>query len=117
MYTLPTDIDECSILSLCDQLCVNTIGSFHCDCAEGYQLFATFFCQGTELKILKLGIINDFTCQQISMSVDHQTIITATLVNLPQLNVSIVREDMNVCVTNTLVTDYPLLAQLVKVSM
>ena len=28
---------------------MNTIGSFHCDCAEGYQLFATFFCQGTEL--------------------------------------------------------------------
>ena len=50
VYTLPTDIDECSILSLCDQLCVNTIGSFHCDCAEGYQLFATFFCQGTEFK-------------------------------------------------------------------
>ena len=48
-YSLPTDIDECSILSLCGQLCVNTIGSFHCDCAEGYQLFATFFCQGTEL--------------------------------------------------------------------
>ena len=44
------------------------------------------------------------TFQQISMNVDHQKIITATLVNLHQLNVSMLREAMNVCVTNTLVT-------------
>ena len=56
------------------------------------------------------------TFQQISMSVDHQTIITATLVNLHQLNVSMLREAMNVCVTNTLVTHYLQVAQLVKVT-
>ena len=95
---------------------MNTIGSFHCGCAEGYQLFATFFCQGTELYIFcGVFMILLITFQQISMSVDHQTIITATLVNLHQLNVSIVREAMDVCVTNTLVTHYLQTAQLVKV--
>ena len=76
-----------------------------------------FSAKALSYNILKLGINNDFTCQQISMSVDHQTIITATLVNLHLLNVSILREAMNVCVTNTLVIHYPLLAQPVKVSM
>ena len=31
---------------------MNTIGSFYCDCAEGYQLFGTYLCQGTELYII-----------------------------------------------------------------
>ena len=96
---------------------MNTIGSFQCDCAEGYQLFATFFCQGTELYIFcGVFMIPLITFQQISMSVDHQMIITATLVNLHQLNVSMLREAMNVCVTNTLVTHYLQTAQLVKVT-
>ena len=31
------DIDECSESeSFCDQICVNTIGGFKCDCARGY---------------------------------------------------------------------------------
>lgn len=35
-----SDIDECSDRVLAchglDEICVNTEGSFHCDCAEGY---------------------------------------------------------------------------------
>ena len=34
-----TDIDECSEgISGCSQLCSNTIGSYNCNCQNGYQL-------------------------------------------------------------------------------
>ena len=33
------DVDECSLgISGCDQICVNTPGSYHCDCTAGYTL-------------------------------------------------------------------------------
>ena len=32
-----TDIDECTLnIDDCDQLCVNDIGSYHCECHTGY---------------------------------------------------------------------------------
>ena len=35
---LHTDIDECSEgISGCSQLCINTIGSYSCNCQSGYQ--------------------------------------------------------------------------------
>ena len=43
------DVDECEVLSpngFCSQVCVDTEGSFHCDCMEGYQLFRSFLCTG-----------------------------------------------------------------------
>ncbi|KAG7667113.1 putative Vacuolar-sorting receptor 7 [Nannochloris sp. 'desiccata'] len=34
-----TDVDECSLgISGCDQICINTPGSYHCDCNAGYTL-------------------------------------------------------------------------------
>ena len=45
------DVDECSLFStngFCDQVCVNTYGSHHCDCFKGYQLFRSSFCIGTD---------------------------------------------------------------------
>lgn len=34
-----TDIDECQIFpDLCDQYCINTDGSYICDCKIGYEL-------------------------------------------------------------------------------
>jgi len=34
-----TDIDECSLgISGCDQICINTPGSYHCECNSGYTL-------------------------------------------------------------------------------
>ena len=44
-----TDIDECSIIlpnGLCRHSCSNTVGSYHCDCREGYELFGIYFCRG-----------------------------------------------------------------------
>ena len=38
--TVPTiDINECGAnMTDCDQVCVNTNGSYHCDCNNGYTL-------------------------------------------------------------------------------
>ena len=33
-----TDINECANNGTCDQICINTIGSFVCECNLGYQL-------------------------------------------------------------------------------
>ena len=33
-----TDINECENNSTCDHRCINTIGSFICECNTGYQL-------------------------------------------------------------------------------
>ena len=45
-----SDIDECEIILTCRQLCVNTFGSYHCDCFEGYRLVSRTFCQGKSKK-------------------------------------------------------------------
>jgi len=34
-----TDVDECvEIFGVCDQICSNVIGSYHCNCTEGFTL-------------------------------------------------------------------------------
>ena len=35
-YFLITDVDECTIPGACSQICVNTEGSFKCECIAGY---------------------------------------------------------------------------------
>ena len=47
MYFL-SDIDECALnATLCEQLCINTDGSYTCACNEGHQLIeGTNQCQG-----------------------------------------------------------------------
>ena len=34
------DVDECQDSASCDQLCINTVGSFKCECKDGYTAFA-----------------------------------------------------------------------------
>ena len=43
------DINECQYDNgKCDQICVNEIGSYHCDCRTGYKLDKNEFnCQST----------------------------------------------------------------------
>jgi len=39
MMMMVADVDECSLNNGgCDQLCVNTVGSYHCMCRSHYQL-------------------------------------------------------------------------------
>lgn len=38
---LPADIDECLEYGTCPQACMNTKGSYHCDCAQGYRKVGT----------------------------------------------------------------------------
>lgn len=41
------DIDECTIPPYCHQRCVNTPGSFYCQCSPGFQLAANnYTCVG-----------------------------------------------------------------------
>lgn len=37
-YHICEDINECLIDRPCSQTCINTAGSYHCYCVEGYQL-------------------------------------------------------------------------------
>ena len=38
-YLRVNDINECRTnIHLCEQTCVNTLGSFRCDCKQGYRL-------------------------------------------------------------------------------
>lgn len=38
---LSADIDECAVIGTCetDRVCVNTVGSFRCECLPGYRTF------------------------------------------------------------------------------
>ena len=43
-----TDIDECiEGDEHCNQICVNTLGSYYCNCEPGYQLVNDTKCEGT----------------------------------------------------------------------
>ena len=37
-YNTIVDIDECDRFSPCDQVCINSVGSFMCSCESGYEL-------------------------------------------------------------------------------
>ena len=52
-YVVP-DIDECALdTDGCEQGCINTPGSFQCDCSEGYLLNANgFTCDGGNIILL-----------------------------------------------------------------
>ena len=40
-FMVDADVDECAIgRDLCDQVCINTVGSYSCACNDGYELAA-----------------------------------------------------------------------------
>ena len=37
LLVISLDVDECALnMDDCDQLCVNDLGSYHCECYNGY---------------------------------------------------------------------------------
>ena len=45
---MDADIDECEGGSHdCSQICVNTPGSYYCNCQRGFQLVSDTECEGT----------------------------------------------------------------------
>lgn len=47
-----TDIDECSDgVDLCEQHCVNTNGSYFCECSDGDVLHDGFNCRGKSMTV------------------------------------------------------------------
>ena len=46
-----TDFHECEIDNGgCDQICINTVGDFHCNCSEGFILNDDgFTCDGEDI--------------------------------------------------------------------
>ena len=63
-----TDIDECQTESRCQHVCLNSIGSFHCTCPNGYQLSANGrTCQGNGVAISSATLLEG-TCSDLSIS-------------------------------------------------
>ncbi|XP_072330240.1 uncharacterized protein [Scyliorhinus torazame] len=59
---LPPDIDECATnTSTCQQICMNTIGSFRCSCHPGFSInvMNTSLCDVQLKVILRLSVISD----------------------------------------------------------
>ena len=50
MHTFP-DIDECAGDSGCNQICVNTPGSYYCNCERGYLLIDGSQCEGNVFEL------------------------------------------------------------------
>ena len=53
---LETDVDECSeMLDNCDHICINTSGSFVCQCYVGFKLQSDgHTCEGWDRRLNKL---------------------------------------------------------------
>ena len=63
LYEL-SDYNECKVNNAgCEQFCVNTAGSYECDCRKGYKLNANKYgCQGLLIKF-KRDFLKSLTLQ------------------------------------------------------
>ncbi|KRF99553.1 uncharacterized protein Dwil_GK25551 [Drosophila willistoni] len=53
------DLDECAEWGHCDQLCTNTLGSYSCQCAQGYTLINESKCIAPDANNLQLIFAHD----------------------------------------------------------
>lgn len=69
IFLISLDINECERASYCQQgRCINTMGSYHCDCQKGYKPILGRRCQGmsfhtfyiTQILILVLVLLFTF---------------------------------------------------------
>lgn len=45
------DVDECLVDGSCDQICLNTFGSYHCNCIAGYRKINQTGCEAINGKL------------------------------------------------------------------
>ena len=59
LYPFHLDTDECAINNGgCEQMCINTIGSFYCSCGTGYQLDVDGFnCTGENFIMINMLLV------------------------------------------------------------
>ena len=85
LYFMPLDDLECDIDNGgCNQICINTIGSFHCNCAEGYLLNDNgFSCDGEKaFSVVVYIILAYLSLLQILMNVYPVHVILMQLVTI-----------------------------------
>ena len=89
MFSFSSDIDECAMNStVCDQICVNTFGSYMCSCRSGFRLNnISNQCEGNATQY-NLYVVTMYQfhrtylpCACLALSV-HYAIITALLMLL-----------------------------------
>lgn len=58
--SFPSDINECERPSNCQRgHCINSMGSYHCECQKGYTLVGGRRCQGQSLHIFKVRPLSE----------------------------------------------------------
>ncbi|XP_022241765.1 low-density lipoprotein receptor-related protein 2-like [Limulus polyphemus] len=72
------DFDECSQWGYCDQLCLNTPGSFECSCASGYRLVPPRHCRAENSTQMKLFFTHHSSIYKMDAQGLNLEIITNT---------------------------------------
>ncbi|XP_021325253.1 low-density lipoprotein receptor-related protein 1B isoform X1 [Danio rerio] len=82
------DVDECSEQFPCSQQCVNTYGSFHCLCADGYQRPAsnTHSCRSLSAEQPFLILADHHEIRKISLDGSNYTLLKQGLSNVISLD-------------------------------
>ncbi|KAH9504658.1 Low-density lipoprotein receptor- protein 2 [Bulinus truncatus] len=69
------DINECDIPGTCSQECVNTKGSYHCKCGEGYTLVNQTFCKAKWDKHAELILSDHHSLRRLHLDTFQYKII------------------------------------------
>ncbi|XP_055372745.1 prolow-density lipoprotein receptor-related protein 1 [Condylostylus longicornis] len=79
------DINECEEMHPCSQICINTYGSYHCDCVDGFELKNRHVCKATSNETVKLIFSNRYYIRQVNTQ-GNGTILLHQLLNAVALD-------------------------------
>ncbi|XP_066526626.1 low-density lipoprotein receptor-related protein 1-like isoform X2 [Hoplias malabaricus] len=82
------DVDECSTTFPCTQHCINTHGSFHCVCVDGFQLSTSdpTICKSTSEEEPFLIFANRYYLRKLSLDGSNYTLLKQGLNNAVALD-------------------------------